>query len=197
MHVPCEGCGRTYEEARFEGGRTIWCTCGRRVGLRLEPAWRDAAGPPRFIADAMLGRLARWLRLLGFDCAWDPEISDEALVRRGLEEERLVLTLDRALGDDWWVSTIHVIETRAWPEQLAEVVRRFDLARAIDLFARCGDCNLPLERVAAERVAGRVPADVLERGLELHLCAGCGRVFWEGSHTERMRAFVDEVLDED
>ena len=196
MSVRCEGCDRTYDESRFEGGRTIWCACGRRVGVRLEPSWPRSGDAPRFIADAMLGRLARWLRLLGVDCAWDPEIADADLVRRSLEEERIVLTRDRSLPDEWWVSTIHVLPTDEWPEQLVDVMRHFGLAGETRLFSRCADCNRRLEPVSASEVSDRVPDDVTQQGLALHRCPACDRLFWDGSHTDRMRAFVERVLAE-
>ena len=63
-------------------------------------------------------------------------------------------------------------------------------------FRRCADCNRPLEPVEASEVAGRIPEDVLEQQLPLHRCPGCDRLFWPGSHTDRMRAFVDSVLAE-
>ena len=95
MAITCHGCGREYDVTLFQFGRTIRCTCGARVGLehRIGPAVDEAR--PRFIADAMLGRLARWLRTLGYDTAYDDRIADADLVRRSLTEGRHLLTRDR------------------------------------------------------------------------------------------------------
>src|SRR5262245_58046319 len=104
MGVPCPRCGRAYDVALFQFGRTLHCTCGERVAL--EPRLRTA--PPssaesRFFADAMLGRLARWLRMAGYDTRYDPRVSDAELVRSAVEEGRTILTRDRALARDWSV----------------------------------------------------------------------------------------------
>jgi uncharacterized protein with PIN domain len=80
----------------------------------LEPRLRAPDSvPPRFVADAMLGRLARWLRLLGFDTAWVQDVSDGELVRRAIEEGRVILTRDRALPSEWRVAGVHVLAATA------------------------------------------------------------------------------------
>jgi len=197
MAVHCAGCGRAYDEARFDLGRTLWCTCGRRVGVPLEAPPLRPGERARFVADAMLARLARWLRLLGFDCSWDADASDEELVRRALAERRIVLTRDRALPEAWWVSCIHLIEAGDWPGELREVIERFDLAGQVSLFSRCADCNLPLEPLAADEAERLVPPEVREMQTEFTRCPGCGRVFWPGTHTDRIRAFVAGLRRED
>jgi uncharacterized protein with PIN domain len=191
--VPCPRCGREYDVTLFEFGRTLWCTCGSRVGLA--PRERPFPGSERrFIADAMLGRLARWLRLLGFDCAWEPDIADEALVRRAIAEGRTVLSRDRALPEEWRISGIHRVEAEKVRDQLAEVLGAFDLAPEIRLLSRCSHCNAPLSPAALGDVADRVPPRVLEHRDVFSACPDCGRVYWEGSHTARIRGFVDELL---
>lgn len=76
------------------------CACGVRVGRRLS---RTIGDPPRFAADAMLGGLARWLRALGYDTAWASPVDDDALVRRAVDEGRVVLTRDVGLAEAWWM----------------------------------------------------------------------------------------------
>jgi uncharacterized protein with PIN domain len=194
--VLCRGCGRSYDVSLFAFGRTLHCACGARVGLErpVEPA--PGAGPPRFLADAMLGRLARWLRILGFDTAFEAHVRDEDLVRRALVEGRHLLTRDRALPVEWRVGGIHLVGSEELREQLRDVLAAFDLRPGIRPFTRCSVCNTPLAAAARSEVRGRVPARVLAVERDFRACPGCGRVYWRGSHTERMRRVVDELVAE-
>ncbi|MEN8182898.1 MAG: Mut7-C RNAse domain-containing protein, partial [Myxococcota bacterium] len=142
----------------------------------------------------MLGRLARWLRLLGFDCAWEHDIADEVLIRRATAEGRIVLSRDRALTEEWRISGIHWVDAEKVREQLAEVVRAFDLAPDIRLLSRCSHCNAPLAPAALGDVVDRVPPRGLERHDVFSACPACMRVYWEGTHTARIKRFVDEPL---
>lgn len=194
MGVTCPGCQREYDATLFGFGRTIWCTCGSRVGA--EPRVRSLGGVrvPRFVADTMLGKLARWLRLLGFDCAWPGEIGDGELVRLAVEQGRVLLTRDRALPEEWRVEGIRVLCAETSFDQVVEVLRAFELAGSVRLFTRCSECNLPLAEVPREAVASRVPPRVLAAQQSYRECPACQRVYWEGSHTERMRRVADRIL---
>jgi uncharacterized protein with PIN domain len=179
--------------ALFPFGRTIHCTCGSRVGL--EPRVRQiASGDRRFMADAMLGRLARWLRILGFDTAWEAHIADGELVRRALEEDRVILTRDRALPAEWRVSDVYVVEQEDPITQLREVAEAFQLAQHTRLFTRCSRCNTPLVPASREQASGSVPPRILDAVTRLLRCPGCERFYWSGSHTRRMRRVAEEVL---
>ena len=193
MAVGCSRCGREYDVPLFEFGRTIWCTCGARVAA--EPRARNlGGGEPRFFADAMLGRLARWLRTLGFDCAYENEIEDEELVRRAIDEQRTILSRDRALPQDWRVAGIHLVRSEDLREQLREVLRAFGLVPSLRLFSRCNACNHALRAASKRDVAERVPPYVRSTREQFFECPGCGRVYWEGTHTQRMRRVVEELL---
>ena len=194
MSVPCARCGREYDVTLFEFGRTLWCTCGNRVGVEARIRHVATDAEVRFIADAMLGKLAHWLRLLGFDCAYESEISDAELVRRGVEQGRVVLTRDRALPDEWRASGICVVRAERTFEQLGEVVQRFDLARSVRLFTRCSECNQRLAAATAAELRGRAPASILATRERFQECPGCKRVYWEGSHTQRIQRVVEQLL---
>lgn len=194
MGVPCSRCGREYDVALFAFGRTIHCTCGQRVGVAPRVRETASAGVPRFAADAMLGRLARWLRILGFDTAHDPHWTDEKLVRRALQEERAILTRDRALPEEWRVSQLRVLAAEEPLAQLREVDRHFGLRQRARLFSRCSRCNAPLVAAAPAALAGRVPERVARERRRFTACPGCRRVYWEGSHTERMRRRLEREL---
>ncbi len=194
MAVPCPRCGRDYDVALFQFGRTIHCTCGSRVGLEPRVRRVAAGGEVRFMLDAMLGRLARWLRILGCDVVFEAEIPDAALVRRALEEERVILTRDRALPEEWRVPRVLIVESESPLAQLQQVVRAFELDWRARLFTRCSRCNTELAPVAREDVAAQVPPRVFCAQERFFRCASCGRVYWGGSHSERMRRVLDEAL---
>jgi uncharacterized protein with PIN domain len=192
--IPCPRCGREYDVTLFPFGRTLWCTCGSRVGIEPRVGRRGTDAEKRFLADAMLGRLARWLRILGFDCAYDSAIDDEALVRRAVLEDRIILSRDRSLPEAWWVSDIHLVGSEELREQLREVIRSFDLGRSVRLFSRCSACNHPLREASEDGVAERVPPHARATHDRFLECPSCRRVYWEGSHTQRIRRVVDELL---
>jgi uncharacterized protein with PIN domain len=180
----------------FAFGRTIHCTCGRRVGLEARLRTRcpgSEADPPRFAADAMLGRLARWLRLLGFDCWYEAHVADETLVRRALEERRVVLTRDRSLPVEWRIDDVLVLVCERPFEQLREVVSRFDLARRARPLTRCSRCNAVLVEADAAGVGARVPPRVLATHAAFRRCPACDRVYWEGTHVQRIRRVIDAL----
>jgi len=193
--LPCRRCGRRYDAALFAFGRTFHCACGERVARA--PRLRSAHDPcePRFLADAMLGRLARWLRVAGYDTRHEAGIRDADLARAALREGRLILTRDRSLPEEWSLEDVLVLESQDALGLLGEVGRRFRLDWRRRAFSRCSRCNARVEPVARAAVADRVPQGVLARGLALAGCPECGRVYWEGSHTERMRRALAGCLE--
>ncbi len=153
--------------------------------------------PLAFIADAHLGGLARMLRMLGFDTLYDNRLHDPEIVSRAAAERRVVLTRDRELlkcRDVLRGAFVHALKPEA---QLREVAARYALARHMKPFSLCLHCNLPLTPVDAPRVVESVPERIRERYSAFTQCAGCGRVYWEGSHWERMRTALASTLDVD
>ncbi len=203
MSVPCAGCGREYDITLFEYGRTIECTCGTRVGRDMKTVHRFTIETPaelRFIADVMLGRLARWLRVLGFDARYENEIDDADLVKISIEEERILLTRDRALPREWWIDSCLLVKSEKPMEQVRQIVHHFDLPWRERLFTRCTICNEQLEGIDHEAVIGKVPEAVFGRAEWFVACPACERVYWSGSHVERMRRRLETtfaVLPED
>lgn len=156
------------------------------------------------VADAMLGRLARWLRALGRDVVFDTDLQDVDLARTARTEKRLLLTRDRRLcaerGSPDWCRLVEAQRPRA---QLIELDRPLDLFapgwhRA--LFTRCMVCNTPLEDVDANVIRHDLPrvvrGDPRVRSAGFSRCPACRRVYWEGSHTRRMRRWLDAVAAE-
>lgn len=193
MAIPCPGCGRQYDVTLFEYGRTIHCACGRRVGREIR-ARAPTGAEPRFLCDAMVGRLARWLRAIGCDAAFAGDVEDAALVRRAVDEGRAIVTRDRRLSVEWRIPDVLVLESEDPLEGVRRVVERFGLAWPRELFTRCLECNVPLRPAGADEVADRVPTHVRRTRDRFRRCPSCGRVYWEGSHTERMRRRLADAL---
>jgi len=192
--VLCPGCGREYDAGLFAFGRTRHCTCGARVGPAVCARIPSPGENPRFFADAMLGRLARWLRILGYDTSYEAHVEDAALVRRALQEERVILTRDRALPEEFRVPAVVLVEAERPEEQLRELVTRFQLDTEGRLFTRCSRCNAGLESVPRDQIAERVPTRVLRDHDRFKLCPGCGRVYWEGSHVDHIRSAIRRAV---
>jgi hypothetical protein len=148
----------------------------------------------RFIVDAMLGRLARWLRLLGFDVLYVKDVSDDELVALANQEERVLLTKDRKLLREKKVDG-HLVEAKAWEDQVREIIDEFRLSDLVRPLSRCLECNQSLEPIEKERVAERVPPLVYQTQNEFTVCPGCRRVYWNGTHVERMNSKLATILE--
>ncbi len=158
---------------------------------RLRPPLEDTA---RFIADAHLGQLAKNLRMLGFDVLYRNDYSDAEVARIAAAEGRVVLTRDRDLlirKEIVYGGYLHAVSCDA---QVTEVVARFNLLPSARAFSRCLACNGVLQTVDKGDVAHRVPQHSHQVYEQFYECLGCARVYWEGSHVERMRLRVAELL---
>jgi len=150
----------------------------------------------KFVLDAHLGRLAAYLRMLGFDTLYRNDYRDDELARVSAEEHRILLTRDRGLLMRSAVTHGYCIREAVARRQLAEVVRRFDLVRSVAPFTRCLVCNQPLRAVAKPDVAERMPPGSRTHADKVRECSGCGRLFWSGSHYRRMSALVAQIASE-
>lgn len=151
----------------------------------------------KFLCDAMLGALAKWLRAAGHDACYAREgtdTSDRFLVEKTLEEERALLTsdgdfLERKPVRDGEAAFLLVPQSLSVEEQLRLVAESFELGRHQP---RCMECNGELRTASPEEVAGRVPAAVARS--EFFVCGGCARVFWYGSHWNRIGGRLKRVF---
>jgi uncharacterized protein len=148
----------------------------------------------RFIADVHLGTLARYLRLLGFDTAWERELSDEVIIDRSVREKRIILTRDRGILRHGRVTHGYWLRATKPQRQLDEVVRALGLSGAIRPYTRCMECNGAIREATPAEVAGDVPRQVLEDCREFSKCDGCGRVYWAGSHREKLDAIIERAM---
>ena len=145
----------------------------------------------RLLADAMLGRLAKWLRILGHDTLYFAHAQDQELVRLARAEDRLLLTRDRDLTKRKGLRSL-LVESDRLEEQLGQLFR--DLALdAESPFPRCARCNTTLEALERKEAKGRVPPYVYGRHREFTLCPRCDRVYWRGTHWQRMRERIREI----
>lgn len=139
----------------------------------------------------MLGALARWLRVLDLDTAYDPALDDAALVEQAVAEGRTILTRDRKLLERRQARDHLLIRSDRVPEQLRQVLD--DLALRPDparLFSRCLRCNTPLEPVAAAEARPHVPPFVGSTQQSFRRCPACGRYYWRATHVARMERWL-------
>jgi uncharacterized protein len=158
--------------------------------LRLRP---EPLRQPRFVLDAHLGRLAAYLRLLGFDTLYRNDFGDEELARISRDEKRLLMTRDRGLIKRSMVTHGYCVRSDQPREQVVEILRRFDLTGAIQPFRRCLSCNGELERVEKAEVIDRLQPGTRQYFDEFYRCRDCGRVYWKGSHYQRMQAMIEAL----
>jgi uncharacterized protein with PIN domain len=152
---------------------------------------------PKFLCDAMLGSLARWLRFFGFDTTYlNPGVADTVLAELALSEGRWLLTRDRELAAVGPRTVL--VRTERLDDQLVEVLSRLSLCPAANLKnSRCGECNGTLHGVEREDVTDLIPTYVFATATRFRRCESCGRVYWPGTHSarivDRMQACVDRL----
>lgn len=148
-----------------------------------------------FLADAMLGSLARKLRIFGFDTEYLADADDGEVLRRGVEQGRVILTADREFFKRIVKSGVRgvLVGGEGDLEDMAHVLSKLGLAlEDAEMGSRCAACNGLLDPIAREQ-AGGIPQGVLERHSQFYKCASCGKVYWEGGHMERMSAFAKRL----
>lgn len=150
---------------------------------------------PRFFADVMLGSLARWLRILGYDTAYNNRIDDEELIHACLAEDRIALTRDRRLAQRRVLKDCVLIESDSLRKQLRQVMIQYHLSVNPGLvFTRCLDCNRTLGEVSRSAVSRKVPPFVHATQKKFSSCPHCGKIFWGGTHKTRMLERLRSLL---
>ncbi len=150
----------------------------------------------KFIADAMLGKLVRWLRMLGQDVIYSPKFEDAELIAVAEKEHRVLLTRDSELhkrATSKGVAAFYV-EGLTEAEKLAELAGRFGFTLAIDLKrSRCPRCNAEIQVTPKQKLAGKVEKTTLIYYNEFWKCSKCGRIYWQGAHWRGIRATLEEA----
>jgi len=153
--------------------------------------------PARFIADAMLGRLARWLRILGYDTAYEKVITDERLIERALRDNRWVLTRDRRLTQRKVLrGRCTLIASDNLEGQLCQLHQDLKIEMGVNHQRgyRCADCNVVLISIPRDEAAPLVPPFVGGRYQEFLQCSRCCRVFWPGTHWDDLRRRIAVIM---
>lgn len=153
----------------------------------------DGSQPLAFLADAHLGGLARFLRMLGFDTLHDQRWPDAQIRRIAHEDSRILLSRDRGLLMCREVARGCYVRAIRVEAQLAEVASRYGLSDEARPFTLCLCCNVALENLPKRAAAGRVPDRVLELYERFTHCSACGRIYWPGTHYERMSKALQSV----
>jgi uncharacterized protein len=146
-----------------------------------------------FVVDGHLGKLARDLRLLGFDVAYEPAAEDRQLLGVMERENRALLTRDRRLLMHAVVRTGYCPRSQNAEEQTVEVIRRFDLLGSIAPFTRCLRCNAPLRKISKAEVIERLEPLTKIYYEQFRRCTGCGQIYWPGSHFSKLQKRLEQI----
>jgi uncharacterized protein with PIN domain/sulfur carrier protein ThiS len=157
---------------------------------RLRPA---PLREPRFVADVHLGKLARLLRLVGFDTRWLNDLHDDELAAVSAAERRILLTRDRGLLKRRQVTRGLFVRSDRPEEQAVDVLRRLDLADRLAPFTRCLRCGGALAPVPKAEVVDRLGPRPREHVADFRRCERCGHVYWQGAHRRQLAAQVDRL----
>ncbi len=153
----------------------------------------DSPGP-KFLADENVGKLGKWLRILGYDVSYQSPATDAQLALKALRENRVILTRDRDFLERCMVEQCLLLASQDPVEQLKQVIRAFNLKLNHDsFFTRCLDCNTVIQPVPKAQVRSAVPAYVYRAQDQFHQCPTCNKLFWRGSHTRNFQKWLWEI----
>jgi len=148
---------------------------------------------PKFIADVHLGRLTKYLRMMGFDVFYKNDLSDEEIVKISAKESRAILTRDIGILKRTEVTHGYFIRNDMVEKQTEEVVNRFDLQKSIKEFSRCIECNMSLVAVEKNKILDELPPKVIQSQNKFYRCPSCKKNYWKGTHYQRMLSFINSL----
>ena len=156
--------------------------------------YRSINGAPRFLLDNHLGKLALYLRMLGFDSLYRNDYQDDELAEVAHKEHCILLTRDRELLKRGVILFGYWIRSLDPKVQIVEVLQRYDLFKKIHPFNRCLRCNNQLEAVEKEDIIDRLEPLTRRYYNEFRICTNCNQIYWKGSHYKRMKEFLDRII---
>lgn len=151
--------------------------------------------PMKFLCDQMLGTLAKWLRIFGYDTVYaDNKVDDNKLIEIAKKENRVFITRDRELIWRCRRNRIEVIEIKSvnLDEQIKQVLNKVNFDKE-QFLSRCTICNTPVEEIGKEKVKNQVPEKVYENNDQFWYCPNCNRIYWKGSHFDKMIKKIDKI----
>lgn len=161
---------------------------------KLRPAYQ---GKKRFVADVHLGKLSRQLRMLGFDCLYKNDYSDQIIATIAEQENRIVLSRDLGLLRLKTIYWGYWLRSQEPEEQLKEVVHYFHLEHKMNPLSRCIACNGKIEPVPKVEVMEALPQGTRQHFEEFFQCEACRKIYWKGSHFERMQEFIGRIKEKE
>lgn len=150
---------------------------------------------PKFIADVHLGKLARYLRMLGIDTFYQNDISGDRLIEASQQQQRAILSRSRQLLKRNEITHAYLVRSENPFSQAREVINRFDLKSGLKLFSRCMECNGELSPVSKEDVIDQIPPKVRASQEEFFRCSNCRRIYWKGTHYKEMEVTIHVLLE--
>jgi hypothetical protein len=152
------------------------------------------AAQPRFVADVMLGRLAKWLRIAGFDVLYSNRYSDEELASLSMKEDRILLSRDTRLLIRRSVREFIYLESEKIQEQIKQIFRATATSAIPGLLTRCLACNDVLSEIARENARERVPPYVFQTQRTFKLCPRCRKIYWAGTHRQSVLRIMEKLI---
>jgi uncharacterized protein with PIN domain len=148
---------------------------------------------PKFIADVHLGKLSRYLRMMGFDVVYGNDKDDDEIERISIDEKRAILTRDIGILKRNEVTHGYWVRSSLVKEQVVEIVKGFDLKKLIKEFTRCIECNTLLEPISKDEIVDDLPPKVAESQSVFSKCPSCNKNYWMGTHHQKMLAFIQSI----
>ena len=148
----------------------------------------------KFIVDCMLGKLAKWLKILGFDVLYFRKISDDELNLIARKEGRILLTRDNGMIEKARNLTFLFIKSEDWQPQVRQVLKAFHLQDQVNPYSRCIQCNEKLKPLSRSKARNLVTPFVYQKSDSFALCPECGRVYWKGTHLSDMENKIADIL---
>jgi len=151
----------------------------------------------KFILDVHLGKLAKYLRLLGFDTIYQNNMDDPSIVNQSKTEHRIILSRDIGLLKHNKVQHGYYVRSDAPKKQIKEIIQRFDLKNSINSFSRCLECNGVLKKINKTEIIERLDPTTRKYYKTFFICNTCDKIYWKGSHYQQMAKFLREIVDID
>ena len=149
---------------------------------------------PAFVLDVHLGKLARLLRMLGFDTLYRNDYTDNEIIKISINEKRIILTRDRGVLKHNSVTHGYCVRSTKPIEQTREVLHRFDIYSQVKPFCRCIQCNGVIDEIAKESIIDQLPARTATFFNKFYACLDCGKIYWKGSHYKGMKEKLDNIF---